>query len=150
MPKESKYDQSSVFLEAEKNYERLTIDKLNNKGAINLVEAIVKSTAIDYSSTYTNAKKDPKDFRNAINYYLVVSYMRSQEFNAITLGNGRGIADSIMRTHGKMSEEFIDWGRSEYLRVEEAKKKHVDGKKVRRDKGRGRKRMSCYASNTVR
>lgn len=137
------YHLSPCFAEMEKNYVRLKPEDISDEGALNLAEAMIGSISDDYENYVKQAKENPKDKRTALNWYNLISYIRSDDFNALTMGNGPAFASQLERTYGYLSNDYYNFGRKCYeeAEAEKEKKKATLGSRFKRlNKGIRRKK----------
>lgn len=137
------YRLSEAFAELEKNYVRLKPEDISDEGALNLAEAMIGSISEDYQNYIKHAKENPDDKRTALNWYKLISYIRSDDFNALTMGNGPAFTSQLERTYGYLSNEYYNFGRKCYeeAEAEKAKKKAtLESRFKRLNKGIKRKK----------
>lgn len=137
------YRLSEAFAELEKNYVRLKPEDISDEGALNLAEAMIGSISEDYQNYIKHAKENPDDKRTALNWYNLISYIRSDQFNALTLGNGPAFFSQLERTYGYLDNDYFNFGRKCYeeAEAEKAKKKgNLENRYKRMCKGVRRKK----------
>ena len=97
---------SKEFASATKQYKRLT--NLDDEGVINLTCAILDDLAKEYERVIKDCKTDRHSERVMINYYYCLSYLESEYFNTLTLGNGDEIKSIFFEKYGKMDQKYIN------------------------------------------
>ena len=73
----------------------ITADKLNERGCINLLCAMVKQMSKDFRYTYSLYLKDPKNYRAFMQYNSIRNEFLSDYFMDLTNLNGKKIVSRL-------------------------------------------------------
>ena len=82
-----------------KEYIRLTIDKLNPDGCLNLLEYMLTSIGQEYAYVANDLKKRPNDPDCLHMYNKVKDFIESDYFSRLTGMNGRQVFRSLEEKH---------------------------------------------------
>lgn len=84
------------------NYKRLTIDKLNNEGCMNVFEALLADIREEFISKYKDYLFHKNDKNNCNTYFLsykrIKNYILSDDFAALTGLDGASIVTTLETT----------------------------------------------------
>lgn len=91
MPNKTKTDISK--------YERITIDKLNEKGCMNILGVFMEKVSREYVTALRNFRRDMNDECAREKYVSTRNFICSDYFCALTGLDGSAIADTIDRNY---------------------------------------------------
>ena len=76
-------------------YKRLTIDKLNTKGCLNLLEAFLREASTSFQTAYLRYLENPSNKDIADHYKEYKKFFLSDYFSELTCLDGKEIVDSL-------------------------------------------------------
>lgn len=88
-----------------KDYKRLTIDQLNDKGCFNLVYYVLKQMAAEYQNALYMLMIDKKNQDRIKHYQKICDWFLSSDFIKLTNLDGQAIIDQLEREYMKVLKE---------------------------------------------
>ena len=90
-------------------YQRLTIDKLNNDGCLNLLATFLEELAKEFCSAYIHHIKEPNDKDRAEHYKNIKKFINSKYFERLTGLTSKDIVENL--EYKCRTEWRLDYGK---------------------------------------
>lgn len=91
----------------------MTIDKLNDDGCLNILEALLENTAIEFAKAYCEYISNPNDEYSSEVYNMHRDFILSEYFGQLTGLDGNEIVRSLEhllhKEEGSVWQNFLKW-----------------------------------------